>query len=831
MASLASINVKFNVDLSDFSSQMQNSLRGIDKWGQKLQSVGRNLTAAVTLPVAAAGAAAVKMASDYEESVNKVDTAFKTASPVVKEFAKTTLEASGIAEGTALDMSANFGDMATSMGLPVTAAAKMSTSLVALAGDLASFKNIGIDQANTALNGIFTGETESLKMLGVVMTEANLQQYAYSQGIKEKVKDLDQAAKVQLRYNYILSVTKNAQGDFARTQGGAANQTRIFTESLKQVGQQIGSIILPLFTKMITAVNSGIKSFSNLSEGTKTVIVVVAGLAAAIGPLLFSIGVLMSTAPLFVSGFAAISTAIAAVTGAFSAMSAAMLANPIAAVALVIGAAAVSALLFSDNAKKAATETKKMNEVQQQAVKINQEASASIVAQRAELQSYIDIAKNETKSKKERLAAIREINKISPEFLGNINLENIGTDKAREAVEKYNAALLAGAKARAAQTILQDLYQKQIELQLKREKGDQLATKLQADLTKGQVQSATAQQHQNDLIKQAAVERAAEDKVLQNQIKSAEAIYESGKKYTDLVKTDTGTASVVSKTGEDVKKYAPGTIAFYEKQIEALQKQQKEVALTSESYKKYGDEILAVQKKIDKISTKKKDFTFAFKEDFSVDNKIDNTITAPDLSKTDFSKGIQEAGYNVEGLTERLMYLQEVGRQVGASVAESFNVLSTGIIGSLGLASTGFEGFVAGMIQTTTKLLAMLLAECVALAIKNASISAAFVGPGAVFAQPAFIATAVGGILAAFAAIPKFETGGIVGGHSLYGDKILARVNSKEMIANTDQQRKIWGAMNASSGGIVTMIPDLKIKGSDLLLVFNRANDRKNRIG
>jgi hypothetical protein len=96
-----------------------------------------------------------------------------------------------------------------------------------------------------------------------------------------------------VRYNYILSVTKNAQGDFARTSGGAANQTRIFTESLKQVGQQIGAVILPLFTRIITSINEQIKSFSKLSEGTKTTIVVVAALAAVVGPLVLLIGVLL----------------------------------------------------------------------------------------------------------------------------------------------------------------------------------------------------------------------------------------------------------------------------------------------------------------------------------------------------------------------------------------------------------------------------------------------------------------------------------------------------------------------------------------------------------
>ena len=81
--------------------------------------------------------------------------------------------------------------------------------------------------------------------------------------------------------------------------------------------------------------------------------------------------------------------------------------------------------------------------------------------------------------------------------------------------------------------------------------------------------------------------------------------------------------------------------------------------------------------------------------------------------------------------------------------------------------------------------------------------------------------------MAAFAAIPKFETGGIVRGNSFYGDKILARVNSGELILNQNQQKNLYGQLN--TGGISTIIPDVKIKGEDLLLVFGRAKNNLDR--
>lgn len=280
------------------SRGLQQSLKGVgqnlNNLAPRLKSIGASLSTRLTLPLGLAGAASIKMASDLEESFNKVDVAFGSSSKEVREFAKTTLESFGIAQGTALDMAAMFGDMSTSMGLSTGEAADMSTALVGLAGDLASFKNINIDEVTTALSGVFTGETESLKRLGIVMTEVNLKQFAMSQGIQKNIKDMTQAEKVALRFQYVLSVTGNSQGDFARTSGGAANQMRIFQESMKELGSSFGQIILPAFTKLVKRANNILKVFKNLDPSTKKVVVVLAGLTAILPPLVYAVGTLVT---------------------------------------------------------------------------------------------------------------------------------------------------------------------------------------------------------------------------------------------------------------------------------------------------------------------------------------------------------------------------------------------------------------------------------------------------------------------------------------------------------------------------------------------------------
>jgi hypothetical protein len=288
------LSIKLSLNDKQFQSSLKKSLRSLKRFGNQMKQTGRNLSTGITLPVLALGVASAKLASDFEESLNKVNVAFGDSSIVIQDFAKTTLESFGIAEGSALEMASLFGDMATSMGLSQEEAAKMSLSLVGLAGDLASFKNIGIDQAQTALAGIFTGETETLKRLGIVMTEASLKSFALSKGLDANVKSMTQAQKVALRYRFILNSTGNAQGDFARTSDGVANTTRSVTESLKELGKEVGVIILPVTKKLLAIAKSITNGFRKLSDENKELAVTLTALAAAIGPILIFFGSIAS---------------------------------------------------------------------------------------------------------------------------------------------------------------------------------------------------------------------------------------------------------------------------------------------------------------------------------------------------------------------------------------------------------------------------------------------------------------------------------------------------------------------------------------------------------
>jgi len=347
MALLEKLLVKIGVDLNEFERKISTMSTRLDAVGQKMSAMGRKMTAAVTLPILGAATAAIKFASDTEEALNKVDVSFGQSAQSIKDFAQTTLDAFGIARGTALDMAAGFGDMATSMGLTNQKAAEMSMNLVGLAGDLASFKNISIDIANTALIAIFTGETESLKKLGIVMTQANLDAFAMANGFDGTTKSMTESEKVLLRYAFVMEKTGNAQGDFAATSDSTANSLRIMTESLKEAAAALGEVLLPVITPIIKKISDFVKKIAAMDERQRKIIVTIALLVAAVGPLLMILGALASSfnalilaAPAIAAAFTAVGTVISAMTGfvAAAAVSIAALLAPISAIILAITA-------------------------------------------------------------------------------------------------------------------------------------------------------------------------------------------------------------------------------------------------------------------------------------------------------------------------------------------------------------------------------------------------------------------------------------------------------------------------------------------------------------
>lgn len=220
----------------------------------------------------------ISAAGDFGESLNKVQVVFGSLSGRVAEFAKSAPTALGQTQQQALEAAGTFGNLFKAMGIADDASADMSTSLVKLASDLASFNNVSPEEALDALRSGLTGETEPLKKFGVNLDEATLKAKAMQLGLSDGKGVLDANAKAQASYALILEKTKTAQGDFARTSDGAANRQRILAAQFGELQRQIGTALLPVFNQVLSVMTKLLPAIAPLAP----VLVPLAGAIAAI---------------------------------------------------------------------------------------------------------------------------------------------------------------------------------------------------------------------------------------------------------------------------------------------------------------------------------------------------------------------------------------------------------------------------------------------------------------------------------------------------------------------------------------------------------------------
>ena len=212
------------------------------------------------------GREAIELGSDLQEVQNVVDVTFTTMSEQVNEFAKNAAISAGLSETMAKRYVGTFGAMSKAFGFAESEAFAMSTALTQLAGDVASFYNISQDEAYTKLKSVFTGETETLKDLGVVMTQNALDSYALTKGMGKTTKQMSEQEKVALRYSFVLDQLSAAQGDFARTSDSWANQTRILSLNFDTFKANIGQALINIFTPFLKVINQIVDKMAQLSS-------------------------------------------------------------------------------------------------------------------------------------------------------------------------------------------------------------------------------------------------------------------------------------------------------------------------------------------------------------------------------------------------------------------------------------------------------------------------------------------------------------------------------------------------------------------------------------
>lgn len=240
---------------SSFSGMVKKIAAGISaaKIGKALLNIGKE---------------ALQAASDLEEVQNVVDTTFGASASQIESWAKTAGTQFGLTETQAKRFTSTMGAMLKSSGLAGDQIVSMSTDLAGLAADMASFYNLDFDEAFQKIRSGISGETEPLKQLGINMSTANLEAYALQKGLSKTWNQMSQGEQIMLRYQYLMSATADAQGDFAKTSTGYANALRTMETNVESLKTKLGEILLPEISKVVNSLNTMLEKLAPVQEDT-----------------------------------------------------------------------------------------------------------------------------------------------------------------------------------------------------------------------------------------------------------------------------------------------------------------------------------------------------------------------------------------------------------------------------------------------------------------------------------------------------------------------------------------------------------------------------------
>lgn len=237
-------------------------------FGYALGDILSGVTRAAIETAFAFGTEGVELAASMEEIQNVVETTFGDATAAkINAWAKGAKEAYGIGALSAKDYASTMGATLKGMGIEDDQLYEMSTALVGLAGDMASFRNLDTDVAFRKIMSGMTGEMEPLKQLGIIMNETNLKSHAMTMGLGSDWSKLDSATQTQVRYNYLMQQTSDMHGDFAKTSDSYTNQLRLMQENIEQLKLSMGESLLPVLNELVGWFNSLFGESENASAG------------------------------------------------------------------------------------------------------------------------------------------------------------------------------------------------------------------------------------------------------------------------------------------------------------------------------------------------------------------------------------------------------------------------------------------------------------------------------------------------------------------------------------------------------------------------------------
>lgn len=858
---LAQINIRFKADLKQFSTEMQNVGREMEKIGSKMQTIGATMTAAITLPLVAMGAAAYNMAADFEDALGATNQVFKDAADSTMNWANALPTYYGIAKKEALEYSNMMGSMLQNIGnLTEQEASQQSAKLIELAGDLTAMYGGTTADAVRALTGALKGNNTMLDNYGMAANDAMVKTKAMEMGLISQGETMSLSAKQAATLALIYEQSAAAQGQAAREADGASGSMRALKTELTNVATEFGQHLLPIITPVVQGLRDMMERFRDLDPAMKQVIVIVAAVLAAVGPLIAIFGTFAAVLPSIIAGLSTMGAAFTAMTGP---------------VGLVIaGVAALIALIVAnwDEVKKTLADTANYW------IDLYNESMLF----RAAVETVIGVFKamgnvarlvfnllgtllsNLWNNFKTVFGNLGDLFKAV--LTGNFSeIPNIVARTFKETLGDSRQALLNFGKDFSA--FNQDMKKTANETLANIFKGkrEKLVVEADASKVKKDVTTATVNGLNDgvDLFNKDGKKVKIEVEPAQGSVGFYDKIISELEKVQKNSSIDNETFQVFQQkideykklrdaiTGDLKQEIVVGSEAWYQQEIDGLNKLIPNLEAGSEACFNLVKQREILQKTLEMAQTiptpvmpePEQDTPDWYKYHIELLKKARDEagLTFEELKRinqeinileTTFKMEV-EGGETIDVVKEKLDRMKEIASVVSKGLNDAFSSMADSIVKNFGEASNGLERFAQSMYKTVLKLIAMAMASAIAYAIEAGSLSSLGTGVAAAFTSPAFIAAAVGGVMAAFSAIPKFANGGIVSGPTLglMGEYTGAR-NNPEVIAPLNKLKDLITPA-ASNDQPINVVLDggFSLSGETLQLVLNRVERRKFRTG
>jgi hypothetical protein len=292
MATVAKLNVQIGAELSGLQKSLKTASASLESFGKKASEIGKTMSTRLTLPIVGGFGFAVKAASDAEETFSKFATVFRDVGSEAEASFKTLRNEYGLSATASKALLSSTGDLLTGFGFAQSESLRLSTEVQKLAVDLASFTNFagGAQGASDALTKALLGERESVKALGISILEEDVKKQMAINTSKGLTFATERQAKAQATLDIAMAQSQNAIGDYERTSGSFANQFRLLQANISDLATEFGTILLPVAQRLLAFTKRLVDGFKGLDSEAKKQILLFAGIAAAIGPVLIGLG-------------------------------------------------------------------------------------------------------------------------------------------------------------------------------------------------------------------------------------------------------------------------------------------------------------------------------------------------------------------------------------------------------------------------------------------------------------------------------------------------------------------------------------------------------------